>query len=132
MPPEKEPQSSLEAFIKGRVGSRVRLVLDLDGLDLTTDFERTLLRLGYAATTVGAVEVQPGERVPAFFVENGIANFGWIFWEKFTDTRMRKLWGSEERNAKGDWALQIPANRETRVYANVRLKIPMDVDRPVG
>lgn len=80
--------------------------------------------------TVGDVDVQPGERVPAFYIKSSTAYFGWIFWEKFSDLKLRKLWGSVVRNAKGDWAIQIPAGRGTKIHAGLSLKIEMDIENP--
>jgi hypothetical protein len=81
---------------------------------------------------VREVPVQPGQRVPAFYIDSGTAYFGWIFWEKFSQLRMRKLFGSVVRNEKGDWAIQIPEKRNTVVYANESLMSEMDIDNPSG
>ena len=76
------------------------------------------------------INVQPGERVPAFLIEQRIAYFGWVFWEQFTSWKMRKLWGSVLKNRLGDWDIQIPASRPTVIYANESLKLEMDIDHP--
>jgi hypothetical protein len=75
--------------------------------------------------------VEIGERVPAFFIKETTAYFGWVFWEKFTDTKARKLWGSVIRNDKGDWAIQLPPTKPTPIYADVNQKIDMDADKPI-
>ena len=118
------------AFILGTGATRVKLSLLLDGSDLTEEFVRSLGSHGFAGTTVGHVDIEPEQRVPAFLIQERTAYFGWVFWEKFTDTRMRKLWGSVLRNEKGDWAIQIPSSRPTTIYANPHLAKEMDIDRP--
>jgi hypothetical protein len=53
-----------------------------------------------------------------------------VFWEQFTSWKIRKLWGSVIRNARGDWTIQIPESGSAVIYANPKLTIEMDIDRP--
>ncbi len=99
---------------------------------MTLDFVESLRAHGYRSTTVGGVEISPGERVPAFYIQDNTAWFGWVFWEKFSQLKLRKLFGSVVRNEKGDWAVQIPAQRGSVIYANPALKTEMDIDNPSG
>jgi len=108
----------------------VKLALTLDGQDLTKEFVRALLRLGYVPSEVRDVEVRPGQRAPAFLIRDATAYFGWVFWEKFTEKKMRKLWGSVVRNEKGDWEIQLPAGKTDRIYVNEESMSEMDLDRP--
>lgn len=100
---------------------------ELDGL-----LRERLAALGFAETTVGAVEVPVGVRVPAWLVSPGLADFGWVFWELFTEASRRKLFGSEVRNAKGDWEVQIPPSSPRRIWAGRHLAEAYDASRPVG
>ena len=118
------------SIIEGRVVKRSRHELRWDNRDLSQEFIKALVECGFRKTIVEEVNVVVGERVPTFYLEDGTAFFGWVFWEKFTETRMRKLFGSVVRNAKGDWAIQIPPTRQTTIYANEDQKIEMDVDHP--
>ena len=129
-PTAVEMQELFRSIIEGKVVKRSRHELRWDDRDVSQAFVETLQKCGYRATNVEAVHVVPGERVPAFYIEKNTVFFGWVFWEKFTETRMRKLFGSVVRNAKGDWSIQIPPTRQTVIYANERLKIEMDVDHP--
>ena len=95
------------------------------------EFIEVLIENGFHRTVVGNVEIDVGERVPAFFINESIAYFGWVFWEKFTRDKARKLWGSVVRNRKGDWAIQIPPTKPTPIYANPDLRIEMDADKPI-
>jgi hypothetical protein len=124
------PSDAFADFITGTGVKRQKLRLTLDGRDLTEQFLQELQLHDFVPSTVGNVDVSLGERVPAFYIEDSTAFFGWVFWEKFTETKARKLWGSVVRNKKGDWAIQIPPSKPTIIYANVSLKIEMDVERP--
>lgn len=127
-PTENQLREALGDIVEGVVVKRCVHRLDWGGRDISPIFVKVLASRGYAPTTVDAVRVKAGERVPAFYLENGTAYFGWVFWEKFTDLRSRKLFGSYLRNAKGDWAIQIPPTRPTTIYVNASLKTEMDVD----
>jgi hypothetical protein len=122
--------AAFEDIITGKGVHRSKHELTLERKDVTYQFLAALKRHGYLPTTVADVEVQPGERVPAFFIKESTAYFGWVFWEKFTQWKLRKLWGSVVRNQKGDWAIQIPSNKATTIYANSSLKIEMDIEHP--
>ena len=123
-------REALGEIINGKNVKRVRHDLRYEGNDLTPEFVSELQRSGYLSTTVDGVDVQPGERVPAFFIDRGVAYFGWVFWEQFTSWKIRKLWGSVIKNQRGDWDIQIPAKRTTIIYANASLKLEMDIDHP--
>ena len=105
-------------------------MLVLDGVGVVNTFIEELEKHGYKPTNVADVGLHPGERVPAFYVEDTTAHFGWVFWEKFTSAKLRKLWGSAIPNEKGDWAIQIFPTKRTTIYANPKLKMEMDIDRP--
>ena len=123
-------REALREIIEGKNVKRIRHELTHEGKDLSSEFIEELLRRGYQATTVEQVNVQPGERVPAFYIEKSVAYFGWVFWEQFTSWKIRKLWGSVIKNRRGDWDIQIPATRPTIIYANESLKLEMDIDHP--
>lgn len=125
-------RDALREIIEGKIVKRAKHALVHDGIDLTDVFVDELRQLGYRATTVGNVDAKPGERVPAFYIENSVAYFGWVFWEQFTSWKIRKLWGSVVKNRKGDWDIQIPDARPTTIYANEKLKLEMDIDHPPG
>jgi hypothetical protein len=121
---------ALEDFIRGVEVHRAKLQLTLDGQDLTKEFVQALLKLGYIPAEVRDVGVRPGQRAPAFLIQDATAYFGWVFWEKFTEKKMRKLWGSVIRNEEGDWEIQLPAGRTACIYVNEKARLEMDLDRP--
>lgn len=119
-------------IIEGRIVKRSKHDLVWNGRDVSLEFLEALKRHGYRSMLVQQVEVQPGERIPAFVIDNNTAYFGWVFWEKFSQLRLRKLFGSVVRNAKGDWAIQISEKRMTVIHANPALRMEMDIDNPSG
>jgi hypothetical protein len=129
---EESIREALGDIIEGRIVKRAKHELTWEGRDVTEHFIEMLAHHGYGPTTVAHVQIEPGERVPAFYVDGNVAYFGWVFWEKFSQFKLRKLFGSLVRNHKGDWAIQIPPTRETTIYANPHLKNEMDIDNPSG
>jgi hypothetical protein len=117
-------------IIAGREVKRSKHELRWGSRDVTLDFVESLEQHGYRAMTVADVQAAPGERVPAFFIEGTTAYFGWVFWEKFSRLKLRKLFGSVVRNRLGDWAVQIPAQRRSVIYANPAHKLDMDIENP--
>jgi hypothetical protein len=122
----------LADIIEGKIVKRAMHELHWQGRDVSPEFIDVLNAHAYNATTVGRIEIIPGERVPAFYLEDGRAYFGWVFWEKFSQLKLRKLFGSVVRNNLGDWAIQIPEKRNTIIYANILLKTEMDIESPSG
>lgn len=122
----------LADIIDGKTVKRAKHELVWESREVSLEFIDVLVEHGYKATTVAQVEIQPGERVPAFYLDKGVAYFGWVFWEKFSQLKLRKLFGSVIRNGSGDWAIQIPAKRNTVIYANTGLKTEMDIENPSG
>ena len=131
-PPGEKRREVFADIIEGRIVKRARHSLIWERRDCTMEFVGVLTQKGYVPTLVSEVTVEPGERVPGFYIEESTAYFGWVFWEKFSQLRLRKLFGSIVRNAKGDWAIQIPEKRKTVIYANASLKSDMDIDNPSG
>jgi hypothetical protein len=129
---EKRLREVFADIIDGRIVKRSKHSLLWEKRDCTKEFIEVLKDKGYSPALVRDVNVQPGERVPGFFIDDATAYFGWVFWEKFSQLRLRKLFGSIVRNAKGDWAIQIPEKRTIAIYANPSLLGDMDIDNPSG
>ena len=119
---------ALGAIIEGTSVTRSRHDLTWEGRSLAEQFRRELIGRGFVPLSVAEATVAVGERAPAFYLEGGTAYFGWVFWEKFTQNRRRKLFGSVVRNAKGDWLIQISARQTTPVYVNLSRTLPMEID----
>ena len=123
-------REALREIVAGRNVKRARHDLHWEGGDISPLFREILVEEGFEPSTVADLHVEPGERIPAFHIEKGVAFFGWVFREKFTEQRQRKLFGSVVRNGKGDWMIQISARNETVVFADPRMTSTMDTDNP--
>lgn len=121
---------SLRDLAAGRGVKRGRHSLRLDGEDVSDVFLEALRLEGFEPSRVRDVEVGPGERVPAFLVRGDRADFGWVFREKFTETRSRKLFGSVVRNARGDWDVQLGSGSRERIHVHRSGRRGWDPDRP--
>ena len=123
-------REALGDIIEGANVKRIRHELLHEGTNLVSAFIELLENSGYRQTTVEKVNAEPGQRIPAFYLDGTTAYFGWVFWERFTTWRIRKLWGSVIKNKRGDWDIQIPALGKKVIYANESLKLEMDIDHP--
>ncbi len=115
-----------EEIISGKFNV-LKIELVYDGNDLTDIFIRKLEKLNFKPKGIKEVEVEPGYRVPAFYLKNGEAYFGWVFWEIFTENFKRKLFGSAIKNQRGDWEIQITEDKDEIVYVNEMKKIEIDL-----
>jgi hypothetical protein len=122
--------AALRNLILGRGVRRGSHSLLLDGTDTTPLFLETLVQEGFLKTLVDEIDIAPGERVPAFLIEEGAACFGWVFWELFSPGRKRKVFASVVRNDKGDWAVIIGRGSKRALFANPRLVEQMDLEHP--
>ena len=120
---------ALGEIIAGTHVKRSRHELRWQGESLAELFRDELQRRGFEPLSVAEAEVRPGERAPAFYLDGDTAYFGWVFWEKFSAERSRKLFGSVVRNAKGDWLIQVSPRQALRVYVNLAATVPMDLVR---
>ena len=128
---DKKLRETFRDIIDGKTVKRSKHEMMFGGIDVTNVFVEEMDKKNFVPATVEEIACEPGHRVPAFYVEESVAYFGWVFWEKFTERRLRKLFGSVVRNEKGDWTIQIPSGSKKCVYANAGLKLEMDIDRPV-
>ncbi len=127
---DKRLRGAFKEIIDGKTVKRSKHELVFGGVDVSNVFVDEMNKKNYLAATVDDVQCEQGQRVPAFYIEQSQAYFGWVFWEKFSERRLRKLFGSIVKNEKGDWAIQIPAGSRKTVYANIVMTLEMDIDRP--
>jgi hypothetical protein len=84
-PLESTTLSALRDLAAGRGVKRGRHELRVD-VDSYHDLFLEALRLeGFEPARVRDLELEPGERVPAFLVRGDRADFGWVFRERFTE-----------------------------------------------
>jgi hypothetical protein len=128
--PIERLRDAFSEIIRGAHVKREVHELVYEGSDLTSVFVDELAIHGYLPLLLEELQVSPGERIPAFVIQGRTAYFGWVFWEQFTSWKLRKLFGSVVRNARGDWRIQVPDGSRSIVYAHPGLKIEMDIDHP--
>jgi hypothetical protein len=121
--------AALDDLILGRGVKRGRHDLPPEAVPY---FLERLAALGFVESSVRGVEIEVGVRVPAWLLRGEQADFGMIFWEVFTDAKKRKLFASEVRNERGDWAVMLPAGAPQKVHAAPALAESYDPSRPVG
>jgi hypothetical protein len=127
---DRELLGAFRDLAAGRGVRRGRHSMVHDGFDRSRLFVEALRAEGFEERQVSEVPVDPNQRVPAFLVREGRADFGWVFWEKFDPRRKRKLFGSVVRNAKGDWEIQLGSGSRDRVFVRLEGVIQADPDRP--
>ena len=126
MPPDVE---ALDDLILGRGVKRGRHDLPPEVFPLLRE---RLAAHGFVPSLVADVAIEVGVRLPAWLLRPPRIDFGTVFWELFTETKRRKLFGSEVRNAKGDWEIQIPPGSPETVWVDPGRAERYDVSRPVG
>ena len=130
---DAELAAALDDLILGRGVARGRHELRYRGRDVARELEERLLANGFAPMTVREVEIQPGERVPAFYLHDELADFGYVRWEIFTPRSRRKLFQSEYRRPDNlEWAVQLNLSSLEKVWAAPERKEPHDVDTVVA
>jgi hypothetical protein len=121
---------ALRDLVRGDGVRRASHDLHVEGEDVSRTFLAVLESEGYCEMKVEEVPIEPGERAPAVCLADGAAHFGWVFWEVFSPDRKRKIFGSNRKNRKGDWAVLLMRN--SPVYVCPALREPMDIERPSG
>jgi hypothetical protein len=127
---DKRLRDTFKEIIDGKNVKRSKHELIFAGIDVSNVFIEELDKKNYISSTLPDIRCEQGKRVPAFVIEESHAYFGWVFWEKFTERRLRKLFASAVRNENGTWTIQIPEGSRRIVYANTGLTIDMDIDHP--
>ncbi len=125
---EAEVRAALRNLIRGAGVRRGSHSLVLEEQDVTALFLETLNEEGFHRMRVEEVPIEPGQRAPAFYVREKMAHFGWVFWEAFFVDRMRKIFGSIDRNEKGDWSIML--GRKDEIYTNPSFAEEMDLEHP--
>ncbi len=130
---ERELSEALDDLIQGRGVARGRHGLTHGGRDVSAEFRERLAANGFAPLTVRDAAIEAGQRIPAFFLHDGLADFGWIRWEIFTPRSRRKLFASEHRRSDNqEWAVQINLGSTETVWADPSRVERHDVDTVVA
>ncbi|HYT31611.1 MAG TPA: hypothetical protein VEO37_03385 [Thermoanaerobaculia bacterium] len=130
---DPELSSALDDLILGRGVARGRHSIRFQDRIVRAELEERLATNGFRPMTVSETQIEPGEKVPAFYLHDEVADFGYIRWEIFTPRSRRKLFASEVRRADNDeWAIQLNLSSLEKVWANPALQEKHDVDTVVA
>jgi hypothetical protein len=122
----KKIEETLEDVISGKFNVP-KIELLYEGKDLVEIFVKKLIDLNFQPKKVNEVNVEIGFRVPAFYIKDKTAYFGWVFWEIFTEAKKRKLFGSAIKNQRGDWEIEITDKSDEVIFVNESKSIEIDL-----
>ena len=130
---DAELAAALDDLILGRGVARGRHSLRYLGRVVRGEMEERLAASGFRKMTVHEAQIEPGERIPAFYIHGDTADFGYIRWEIFTPKSRRKLFHSEYRRPDNDeWEIQLNLSSQEPVWAAPERKEHHDVDTVVA
>jgi len=130
---DAELVGALDDLILGRGVARGRHSLLHRGRTVRAGFEERLLANRFRPMTVREAPIAAGERIPAFYLHDDVADFGYVRWEIFTPKSRRKLFASEYRRPDNDeWAVQLNLASLEKVWASVERKEEHDVETIVA
>ncbi len=130
---EAELSGALDDLILGRGVARGRHSMRHQGRLVRAELEERLAANGFVPMTVRQAPIEAGEKLPAFYLYDETADFGWIRWEIFTPRSRRKLFASEYRRPDNDeWAVQLNLASPERVWAGAGRKERHDVETVVA
>ena len=130
---DKELAGALDDLILGRGVGRGRHSLQHQGRSVLSEFEERLQLNGFTRVLVESVRIEAGQRVPAFYLHDGTADFGWVRWEIFTPRSRRKLFASEYRRPDNqEWAVQLPPGSPDSIWADLAHPERHDVETVVA
>jgi hypothetical protein len=83
--------------------------------------------------TVREAPIEAGEKIPAFYIHDDVADFGWFRWEIFTPKSRRKLFASERRRAdNSEWAVQLNLSSAETAWGSTERRERHDVESVVA
>jgi hypothetical protein len=130
---EKDLSDALDDLILGRGVARGRHELTHRGRPVKEEFLERLQAHGFRPMTVREAAIEPGEKIPAFYVHGDSADFGYVRWEIFTPKSRRKLFASEHRRPDNDeWDIQLSLSSPEKVWASPERREKHDIDTVVA
>ena len=130
---EKELADALDDLILGRGVARGRHGLRLKGRLVRSEFEQRLAANGFALATVAETAIEPGEKVPGFYLHDELADFGYVRWEIFTPRSRRKLFASEHRRGDNqEWEVQLSLSSPEKIWTSPARRERHDVETVVA
>ncbi|HEV8610548.1 MAG TPA: hypothetical protein VGS98_10850 [Thermoanaerobaculia bacterium] len=129
----KELSDALDDLILGRGVARGRHSLVHRGRLVRDEFLERLSANGFRPLTVREAPIEAGEKIPAFYLHDDVADFGWFRWEIFTPRSRRKLFASEYRRLdNNEWDVQLNLGSTETAWARPEAKEKHDVETVVA
>lgn len=130
---ETELAEAVDDLILGRGVARGRHSLRHRGRLVRDEFIERLMANGFQPMTVREAPIEPGERIPGFYLQDDAADFGWFRWEIFTPKSRRKLFASERRRKdNNEWEIQLNLSSREKVWACPERKETHDIETVVA
>jgi hypothetical protein len=130
---DPELSSALDDLILGRGVARGRHSMRFRDRIVRSELEERLAANGFRRMTVAETRIEPGEKIPAFYLQEDFVDFGYVRWEIFTPRSRRKLFASEHRSPDNDeWAVQLNLASPEKVWASPDRKEKHDVETVVA
>ncbi len=130
---EKDLSDALDDLILGRGVARGRHELRHRGRPAREEFLERLRANGFRPMTVREAPIEPGERIPGFYLHDDSVDFGWFRWEIFTPKSRRKLFASERRRPdNNEWEVQLALSSRETVWASPERREKHDVQTVVA
>ena len=130
---DRELSDALDDLILGRGVARGRHSLRHRDRLVRDEFLERLAANGFRPMTVRETPIEPGEKIPGFFLHDEIVDFGWFRWEIFTPESRRKLFASEHRRLdNNEWDVQLNLASTETIWARPESKEKHDVETVVA
>ncbi|MEO8432181.1 MAG: hypothetical protein ABI592_11780 [Acidobacteriota bacterium] len=130
---EPDLAAALDDLILGRGVARGRHSMRYQGRLVRKELEERLAANSFREMTVRDAPIEAGQKLPAFYLHDETADFGWIRWEIFTPRSRRKLFASEHRRPDNDeWAVQLNLASPELVWSSPERRENHDVDTVVA
>ncbi|MBN1409116.1 MAG: hypothetical protein JW956_15050 [Calditrichaceae bacterium] len=105
-------------FILGRNIKRTMHHLRYDGYLMSKPFIDRLRMYKYQPMLLNSIQVKMGKRIPAFYLLEDYVIFGYVFSTTDSKDNVHAIFGSAEKDEKGQSKYLVRGNRDTIVFIN--------------
>ncbi len=109
-------------FILGRNIKRTMHHLRYDDYLMAKPFIDRLRTYKYQPMQLRSIQIEPGKRIPAFYLKEDYAIFGYVFLTSDSEDHVQTTFGSTEKDEKGQSKYIVYGNQEPIVFVNLNRK----------
>lgn len=106
-------------FILGKNIKRTKHHLLYDGYLMLKPFIDRLCTYKYQPVQLKSIQVEMGKRIPAFYLKEDYAIFGYVFLATDSGDNTQTIFGSAERDEKGQSKYIVRGTQDTIVFVNL-------------